>query len=103
MVVYVAGLGAGMMEAVFAVTPSETIKCVLHSPSDLLTHWFHEHRTKLIDDAKSPNPQYRGLLHGSASIIRQEGIFGIYRGLFPVVCHVRFILSSKPKSQICLS
>lgn len=25
----VAGLGAGMMEAIFAVTPSETIKCVL--------------------------------------------------------------------------
>ncbi|KAF8809852.1 citrate transporter [Phlegmacium glaucopus] len=62
-----AGLGAGMMEAIFAVTPSETIK------------------TKLIDDAKRPNPQYRGLIHGTASIIRQEGIFGIYRGLFPVM------------------
>ncbi|KAI5117017.1 hypothetical protein M0805_000001 [Coniferiporia weirii] len=62
-----AGLGAGMMEAVFAVTPSETIK------------------TKLIDDAHRPNPQYRGLLHGTASIVRQEGILGIYRGLFPVM------------------
>ncbi|EKM76588.1 hypothetical protein AGABI1DRAFT_115693 [Agaricus bisporus var. burnettii JB137-S8] len=62
-----AGLGAGMMEAIFAVTPSETIK------------------TKLIDDAKRPNPQYRGLVHGTASIIRQEGISGIYRGLFPVM------------------
>ncbi|KAI0320603.1 mitochondrial tricarboxylate transporter [Amylostereum chailletii] len=62
-----AGLGAGMMEAIFAVTPSETIK------------------TKLIDDAKRPNPQYRGLVHGTTSIIRQEGIFGIYRGLFPVM------------------
>ncbi|KAJ6494743.1 mitochondrial tricarboxylate transporter [Mycena vitilis] len=62
-----AGLGAGMMEAIFAVTPSETIK------------------TKLIDDAKRPNPQYRGLIHGTASIVRQEGIRGIYRGLFPVM------------------
>ncbi|KAJ3570184.1 hypothetical protein NP233_g4575 [Leucocoprinus birnbaumii] len=62
-----AGLGAGMMEAVFAVTPSETIK------------------TKLIDDAKRPNPQYRGLVHGTVSIVKQEGIFGIYRGLFPVM------------------
>ncbi|KAJ7127092.1 citrate transporter [Mycena epipterygia] len=62
-----AGLGAGMMEAIFAVTPSETIK------------------TKLIDDAKRPNPQYRGLIHGTASIVRQEGISGIYRGLFPVM------------------
>ncbi|KAL5520571.1 hypothetical protein ACEPAG_9795 [Sanghuangporus baumii] len=62
-----AGLGAGVMESIFAVTPSETIK------------------TKLIDDSKRPNPQYRGLVHGTMSIIRQEGIFGIYRGLFPVM------------------
>ncbi|THH16216.1 hypothetical protein EW146_g4388 [Bondarzewia mesenterica] len=63
----VAGLGAGMMEAIFAVTPSETIK------------------TKLIDDAKRPQPQYKGLVHGTVSIVRQEGITGIYRGLFPVM------------------
>ncbi|KAF7327869.1 Mitochondrial tricarboxylate transporter [Mycena kentingensis (nom. inval.)] len=63
----VAGLGAGMMEAIFAVTPSETIK------------------TKLIHDAKRPNPQYRGLVHGTISIVRTEGIFGIYRGLVPVM------------------
>ena len=44
------------------------------------------HRTKLIDDAKRPNPQYRGLIHGTTMIVRQEGISGIYRGLFPVVC-----------------
>ncbi|EIM80150.1 mitochondrial tricarboxylate transporter [Stereum hirsutum FP-91666 SS1] len=62
-----AGLGAGMTEAVLAVTPSETIK------------------TKLIDDAKRPQPQYRGLVHGTMSIVRQEGIRGIYRGLFPVM------------------
>lgn len=62
-----AGLGAGMTEAIIAVTPSETIK------------------TKLIDDAKRPNPQYRGLVHGTTSIVRQEGIRGIYRGLFPVM------------------
>jgi len=63
----VAGLGAGMTEAIFAVTPSETIK------------------TKLIDDAKRPQPRYRGLLHGTASIVREEGLRGVYRGLFPVV------------------
>ncbi|KAI0052475.1 mitochondrial tricarboxylate transporter [Auriscalpium vulgare] len=62
-----AGLGAGMMEAIFAVTPSETIK------------------TKLIDDAKRPTPQYRGLAHGTVMIVRQEGLRGIYRGLFPVM------------------
>ena len=42
-------------------------------------------RTKLIDDAKRPDPQYRGLVHGTMTIIRNEGILGIYRGLFPVV------------------
>ncbi|KAH9996172.1 mitochondrial tricarboxylate transporter [Russula compacta] len=62
-----AGLGAGVLEAIFAVTPSETIK------------------TKLIDDAKRPQPRYRGLLHGTASIVGEEGLLGIYRGLFPVM------------------
>lgn len=70
-----AGLGAGMMEAILAVTPSETIK------------------TKLIDDANRPNPQYRGLVHGTVAIIRQEGIFGIYRGLFPVVSLFGIVLT----------
>ncbi|KAJ3729129.1 mitochondrial tricarboxylate transporter [Lentinula guzmanii] len=63
----VAGLGAGMVEAIFAVTPSETIK------------------TKLIDDANRPKPQYRGLVHGTVTIVRQEGLAGIYRGLLPVM------------------
>ncbi|GHJ88324.1 hypothetical protein NliqN6_4726 [Naganishia liquefaciens] len=63
----VAGLGAGMTEAVFAVTPSETIK------------------TKLIEDSRRPQPRYRGLIHGSAQIVKEEGIGGIYRGLLPVM------------------
>lgn len=46
-------------------------------------------RTKLIDDAKSSNPQYRGLIHGSTQIIKKEGVRGIYRGLFPVVCAIQ--------------
>ncbi|KAN0065363.1 hypothetical protein ACQY0O_001199 [Thecaphora frezii] len=63
-----AGLGAGMTEAVFAVTPSETIK------------------TKLIDDAKRAQPKYpKGLVPGTAAIVREEGLRGIYRGLGPVV------------------
>ncbi|WFD29566.1 hypothetical protein MSPP1_000575 [Malassezia sp. CBS 17886] len=63
-----AGLGAGMMEATFAVTPSETIK------------------TKLIDDAKHPHPKYPpGLVSGSMAIVRSEGLSGIYRGLVPVM------------------
>ncbi|KAF8309898.1 mitochondrial tricarboxylate transporter [Clavulina sp. PMI_390] len=63
----VAGLGAGMMEAIFAVTPSETIK------------------TKLIEDANSTKPRFKGLVHGTQVIVREEGIRGVYRGLFPVM------------------
>ncbi|KAI0090071.1 mitochondrial carrier domain-containing protein [Irpex rosettiformis] len=62
-----AGLGAGMAEAPFAVTPSETIK------------------TKLVDDAKRPNPRFRRLIYGTATIVKEEGIRGIYRGLSPVM------------------
>lgn len=42
-------------------------------------------RTKLIDDQKREVPRYKGLVHGTVSIVREEGIGGIYRGLFPVV------------------
>ncbi|KAG0256934.1 hypothetical protein BG011_004231 [Mortierella polycephala] len=62
-----AGLGAGMTEAVLVVTPSETIK------------------TKLIHDGNSANPQYRGLVHGVKSIVKAEGLGGIYRGVVPVM------------------
>jgi solute carrier family 25 citrate transporter 1 len=41
-----AGLGAGMTEAILAVTPTETIK------------------TKLIQDQNLAQPKYRGLVHG---------------------------------------
>jgi len=84
----VAGLGAGMTEAIFAVTPSETIK------------------TKLIDDAKRPVPKYRGLIHGTTEIIKSEGILGIYRGLFPVMMRqgansaVRFTTYSSLKAFV---
>ena len=58
-------------------------------------------RTKLIDDAKRSNPQYRGLAHGTMSIVKQEGIFGIYRGLFPVV-NGRSIHESERGVYVCI-
>jgi len=76
------------MEAIFAVTPSETIK------------------TKLIDDQKRPQPRYHGLIHGTVNIVRDEGISGIYRGLFPVIMRqsansaVRFSTYSTLKSFV---
>ncbi|TIB77574.1 hypothetical protein E3Q22_03010 [Wallemia mellicola] len=62
-----AGLGAGTTEAIFAVTPSETIK------------------TKLIDDAKSKTPRFNGLVHGTSLILKEQGIRGLYSGLVPVI------------------
>jgi solute carrier family 25 citrate transporter 1 len=62
-----AGLAAGMTEAVLAVTPTETIK------------------TKLIQDQNQASPRYRGLIHGTRMIFKEEGFAGIYRGLFPTM------------------
>uniref|UniRef100_A0A1I8NF84 Citrate transport protein n=1 Tax=Musca domestica TaxID=7370 RepID=A0A1I8NF84_MUSDO len=61
------GLGAGVCEAVFAVTPMETIK------------------VKFINDQRSPNPRYKGFVHGVGCIIKAEGIGGIYKGLTPTI------------------
>lgn len=57
------GLGAGVAEAIFAVTPMETIK------------------VKFIDDQAKPNPQFRGFFHGVRQIVRQQGISGVYQGV----------------------
>jgi solute carrier family 25 citrate transporter 1 len=59
----VAGFGAGAAEALFAVIPMETVK------------------TKLIDDRKSANPQFKGSMDGVMKIVRKEGFLGIYRGV----------------------
>ena len=50
-----AGLGAGVSEAIVVVCPMETIK------------------VKFIHDQTQPNPQYRGFFHGVRTIVRQEG------------------------------
>lgn len=49
------GLGAGVCEAIFAVTPMETIK------------------VKFINDQRSANPQFKGFFHGVRTIVKQEG------------------------------
>jgi len=57
------GLGAGVAEAIFAVTPMETVK------------------VKFIHDQGLAKPNYRGFFHGVREIIRTEGIRGTYQGL----------------------
>lgn len=61
------GLGAGVLEAIFAVTPMETIK------------------VKFINDQRSANPKFKGFVHGVGLIIKQHGLKGIYQGLSPTI------------------
>ncbi|EYB95470.1 hypothetical protein Y032_0159g3281 [Ancylostoma ceylanicum] len=57
------GMGAGLSEAVFAVTPMETVK------------------VKFIHDQAQPNPRFKGFIHGIGCIIKDDGIGGIYKGV----------------------
>lgn len=50
-----AGLCAGVCEAIFAVTPMETIK------------------VKFINDQRSANPRFRGFFHGVHLIVKEHG------------------------------
>ena len=50
------GLGAGVCEAIFPGTPVETIK------------------VKFIHDQSRSKPKYKGLLHGTAAIVREQGM-----------------------------
>lgn len=50
-----AGLSAGVAEAVLVVCPMETVK------------------VKFIHDQTQPNPKFKGFVHGVREIIRQEG------------------------------
>nr|CAI5869795.1 unnamed protein product [Callosobruchus analis] len=57
------GLGAGVSEAVLAVTPMETIK------------------VKFINDQRTGNPRFKGFFHGVGLILKEQGVGGIYKGL----------------------
>ncbi|RYP73809.1 hypothetical protein DL771_003387 [Monosporascus sp. 5C6A] len=58
-----AGMLAGVVESVVAVTPTERVK------------------TALIDNAKSSTKHYRGGLHACKVIVQTHGVAGLYRGL----------------------
>lgn len=69
---FVAGLGAGTMEACFVTTPQETIK------------------VRLINDAFRTDgpPKYQSFLHGVKTIFNEFGAAGLYKGLFPTIVKV---------------
>lgn len=62
-----AGLCAGICEAIFAVTPMETVK------------------VKFINDQRSASPRFRGFFHGVGIIVKEHGFKGVYQGLVPTM------------------
>lgn len=61
-----AGLGAGLLESIVAVTPAEAIK------------------TGKIDDKQSLKPKYQDGVRGTFRLINNLGFKGLYAGLIPV-------------------
>eukprot|EP00611_Tribonema_gayanum_P000081 TRINITY_DN1004_c0_g1_i1.p1 TRINITY_DN1004_c0_g1~~TRINITY_DN1004_c0_g1_i1.p1 ORF type:complete len:236 (-),score=64.18 TRINITY_DN1004_c0_g1_i1:1139-1846(-) len=61
------GFIAGSSEAVFAVTPIETIK------------------TRVADDQRKGTGRYKGSIDAIVKIVKVEGLGGIYRGVVPTI------------------
>jgi len=61
------GLGAGVVEAVFAVTPVETVK------------------TRVNDDMRRGTGNYKGSGDAIVKILKSEGPLGLYRGALPTI------------------
>lgn len=64
---FFAGLSAGLCEAILVVTPADTIN------------------VKIVNDQRSPNPRFRGIIHGVRTIIQENGLRGVYQGLGPTM------------------
>lgn len=78
------GFVAGSVEALVAVVPTETVKTVL------------------IHDEKSPRPRFsnRGLWYVVSTLLREEGIKGIYRGVSNTVTKQGLNQSTRFPSQL---
>jgi len=63
----VCGMGAGVCEAVCAVTPVETVK------------------TRVTDDQRRGTGNYKGSADAIVKIMKSEGPMGLYRGAFPTI------------------
>jgi len=61
------GLGAGIVEAVCAVTPVETLK------------------TRVTDDQRRGTGNYKSTADAFKKILTSEGPLGLYRGAFPTI------------------
>lgn len=62
-----AGFFGGLSEAVLVTTVQETMK------------------VRLIHDKLSPTPRFRNTFHGVTTIIKEQGVGGVYKGLLPTI------------------
>jgi len=63
----ICGMGAGICEAVCAVTPVETVK------------------TRVTDDQRRNTGKYKGSADAVVKILKSEGPMGLYRGALPTI------------------
>jgi solute carrier family 25 citrate transporter 1 len=90
-----AGIAAGCIESVVAVTPSEAIKCVAKPRFRALTR-----RTRLIESQRAGLATSGGSMAMIGSAIRTEGFLSLYRGLVPTV---RYNLATSAQGGIRLT
>eukprot|EP00903_Cladosiphon_okamuranus_P018687 g17200.t1 len=72
--VFLAGLGSGVTEAVLVVTPAEVCKIRMQAQ-------FHS----MLDPQEMARRKYRNVLQTAAVVVREEGLGALYKGLAPTV------------------
>lgn len=70
------GLAAGVAEAIFAVTPMETVK------------------VKFINDMRMEKPRFKGFFHGVRTIVREEGTYILFCDSLQIIQNIREICTS---------
>jgi len=83
-----AGLGAGMTEALVWTAPTERLKVLRQN------------------DINSATPKYRGLIGGLSTVVKEQGVAGLYAGAIPTAIRqassvaVRFMLYAEFKQML---
>jgi solute carrier family 25 citrate transporter 1 len=83
-----AGLGAGMVEAMVWTAPTERLKVLRQN------------------DINSATPKYRGLIGGMTTVVKEQGVGGLYAGVVPTAIRqassvaVRFMLYAEFKKML---
>lgn len=73
-VTFTAGLASGLTEAILVVTPAEVCKIRMQS----------QHHS-LVDATAREHRKYRGVLHTALTIVREEGLGALYKGVVPTM------------------